>query len=160
MNWFDFGLLLLVAATTWASFRVGLVREITGLAGFLIGVAVAGQLYQSAAASLWPWLPDVNLARATVFLLVFFIVWLLAGVVGQALQIVIQLAFMGWPDRVAGLVFGLVSGLVLAQVAVILAVNFPFPLVDHGVRGSTFAPLALRTAAFVLSLLPPELRFR
>jgi len=155
-NWFDLGLVLLVAFTTWAGFRVGLVREILGLAGFLVGIAVAGQLYQNAAASLWPLIQDLNLARATGFMLVFLIIWMLAGVIGQVIHTVVHLAFMGWPDRVAGLVFGVVSGIVLAQVSVILAYHFPFPLAAQGVRFSTLAPMALRTAAFILSLLPPE----
>lgn len=158
-NWFDVGLVLLVVFTAWASFRVGLVREILGLAGFLVGVVVAGQLYQNAAGSLWPFFQDLNFARAAGFMLVFLIIWMLAGVIGQVIQTVVQLAFMGWPDRVAGLVFGVVSGIVLAQVTVILAYNFPFPLAAQGVRFSTLAPMALRTAAFILSLLPPEFQF-
>lgn len=160
LDWFDFSLLLLIFATTWASYRAGLIREIIWLAGFLIGVAVAGQLYQSAAASLWPWLSDLNVARAAGFLVVLFTIWMLAGVAGQALHTIIQLAFLGWPKQMAGLVFGLVSGVMLAQVTVILASSFPVPLVDAGVRGSTFAPVALKTAALLYRLLPPEFQFR
>jgi membrane protein required for colicin V production len=135
----------------------GLVREILGglglAGGFLAALALAPPLSLR--------IPFVQgpFAYATAFLAIFFAVLLAAELFGKLITRALESAKLTWPNRLAGGLFGLVRGAVLA-VVLFLALLFFLDNPERLVRGSRLAPWAHRGARALCLILPGKEKAR
>ncbi len=151
MNWLDILFLALIALNLISGYRQGLVRQLIGLIGFLVAIAVA--VYGSSRlggviagyidpAHLMPLQEVSNLlgvnitadwvvnlaARVIAFLVLLVLARILLGLLAGTFTAINRLPVVGTVNRLAGLVLGLARGLILILLLVglfsLLPVNF------------------------------------
>ena len=138
MNWVDFLIIASVLLTAFLGWRNGIIRWTISLAGALLGIIVAGRTYESFSSAFT--LVDSETvqrvgAYATIFLAFLVGSWFIARV----LRSVITALFLGWVDRLAGLVVGALAGLLGASTLVMLMGILPSDSAQAAVLESSLA---------------------
>ena len=158
LNPFDWLLLLvLIWSLVTALFR-GLIRELFGLAGTVLGLLLASWNYAALAAWLARWITSPSAAVITAFLVIALGVLILCSLLGRLVRGAAHTVGLGLLDRVAGAAFGLLRGGIIGIVIVTAATVF-FPP-QKLVRDSRFAPYFLAAAREVCFVVPQDLQKR
>lgn len=153
MNWLDIVIIVLGLWFVFSGFTSGLIREVIGLAGLVVGLVVAAR-YHPLLAMLLPFGSLENNVLA--FAIIFFAILVLAQVLSSFLHQVVDLLLLGWLDQVGGAAFGLVKGALLLQVLVFVATAFPLFGLRDAVDGSLLAPILLAAMQPLLGLLAAD----
>ncbi len=156
MNWLDIVIVAVVLWFTWAAFRSGLIREVVTLVAVVVGIVVAGLLYDDLEADILVFIENEDAARAVAFLLLFGAVYLAGQLTAYLLKRAASLLLLGWLDRLGGAVFGLLKGLVIVEVLLVLFVTYPQLGLDDAIDGSVLAPEFLDRVPVVVRILPGE----
>lgn len=157
VNWLD---LVFVVVLLWAvrsSWEAGLVQETFTLLGLAAGIIVAGQLYALVARGLFGQVPR-EAANAVTFLAILVAVWFAVGFLGRLVQQTVRWIKLGWIDRLGGVVFGLIKGMIVVEVVLIVLARFPFLNTEELIQGSFIASWISGYLRVVIRLLPLEFR--
>ncbi len=150
-------LAVLVLSTVKAAVR-GFFREAFELVGLIVGYLVAAWQYRSLADWFAPHLKSVWLGEIAGFLLIFFAVVILAGIIGQIAHWLLKKAGLTAIDRLLGGVLGLVKGALV--VAIVLTAMAAFAPAAKWLAGSELAPYFLVGGRAAIWVAPSELRNR
>lgn len=156
MNWVD---LLLLAVLGWFLFTgltSGLIREVLNLAGFGVGLFLAGRLYGQVG-ELLKGVVEPGLAPLAGFVGILIATVVATHVVGSLLQQVVSLLMLGWLDHLGGALFGLVKGLALVMVLLFVVQRLPFPPLKEALEVSLLGPRLAALLPVLLALLPADL---
>lgn len=141
MTVFDYVVLGIVAVSVLLSVLRGLVREILGLAGWVIAFVAANML----SGVLAPHLPDSVSGESVRMLVAFAVVFMvtLAGmaVAAMILSKLVQGMGFGIEDRVLGACFGLVRGMIVVMALVLAAGLTSLPRHPQWTNAMLSAPL-------------------
>jgi membrane protein required for colicin V production len=151
-----FDLFVLIAAGVFLISGVwhGLIRQALSLAGVLVGSLIAIRHFETAAKYL-PLPP--GLGRVVAFSAIIILSLLAAWLLGYLISKLMFLAGLGWADRLAGGLLGLLKAGVLAS-AVALFLVAALPSNSKTLRQSATLPWVLRFANLASSFVPPDLR--
>ncbi len=111
---------LLIAISALYGFFRGLVREAFSLLAWILAWWVARHGAAAVRPVLSPWIHTPSLRLAAAFLCLFVVTWLVATLIGYALQAFLGHIGLGWSDRWLGALFGVARGVLIAIVALIL----------------------------------------
>jgi membrane protein required for colicin V production len=159
MNWLDFVLVLILAASAVAGFRRGLSRQIIGLVSGVLALVLGIWLYGTAGFYLLPYASSRTMANAGGFAVVFCTVLLLGAMVSFVVGRFLNVTGLSIVDHLLGAGFGLLRGLVFA-VAIIMGV-MAFSRGDippAAIVNSRMAPYVVDAARVVAAMAPHELR--
>lgn len=121
MTSFDYLVLLIIASSVILGVLRGLVKECLSIIAWVLSFLVA-KLYSVEMAALLPAsIPNASLQLLAAFILLFVATLLIFTLLGIALSKVIQVAGMGWANRLLGSLFGLSRGVLLVMMLVMLA---------------------------------------
>jgi membrane protein required for colicin V production len=126
MQLVDWAILLVMALSVLGGLAQGFFRSFCGLAGLLLGLALAAWNYARLAAVILPVIRIKPVANAIAFLLIAVLVMALAALVGTVLYKAFHHLGLGCLDRLAGAAFGFFQGMLLVTLVVLVAVAF-FP---------------------------------
>lgn len=157
MNYFDWFLLLVVAASTIAGFASGFARVGIGFLAMLAGIVCGFWFYGVPAGYLSRYMPH-SLANIFGFFIVFGAFLIVGSLVGTLASKLFKWVGLSWLDRLGGGVFGFVRGLflVVALVTVLTAFTGNPPM--KGMVESKTLPYALEASHWFAALAPYELR--
>jgi membrane protein required for colicin V production len=136
----------------------GFFHEAFSMAGLIVGYLLAAWQYQHL--SVWfstylkaPWVGEI-----AAFLIIFFLVLILAGVAGRLARWVMKKAGLSGIDRFLGAVLGLLRGALV--VAIVLTAMTAFAPASEWLEKSQLTPYFLVAGRAVIWLAPSELRHR
>jgi uncharacterized membrane protein required for colicin V production len=139
-------LLLIIGFSFWGLIR-GFVREAFSLGGIILGVFLGLSLNSDFGAILTPLLGvDSDIGQILAFVIIFLLVSLLVSWLGLLVKKAVKFVLLGWLDRLLGLAFGFVKGVLIASVVCFLLVALPIPDMDKNVEGSKVGPLVIGVA--------------
>ncbi len=129
MNLIDSIVIAIVALAAVRGLLRGLIKEAATLTTFVLGSWLAYRLYEKAALLLDGLIP-LPAARIIMFAALLIGVGLIAHLVGNLLTGLVNLALLGWVNRLGGLLLGGVEGAVILGMLMyaISAIPFTFPL--------------------------------
>ncbi len=160
-NPLDWLLLLLLAYSTVKAFLQGFFRSAFALAGLVVGVALAGWFYESAATYLH--LATQPIRQCIAFLAILIVTMIAFSIAGKLLRRTASAIGLGFLDRLAGALFGLIRGALfgsalLGAFTAFLAATTAFGRVTGSdwVRTSVTAPYFLQAARAVSFVLPQD----
>jgi membrane protein required for colicin V production len=116
MNLFDILIGLLLAWAVVAGFRKGLVRQLCGIAGIVLGVWLAFRLGRTVGERL---LSGGEGARIIGFVVVVVVVTVGCAALGRLLSRLIKITGLGLPDRIGGTLLSTAGMLVIASVMLV-----------------------------------------
>lgn len=157
-NFFDWLLVLVLAWSVAIAFVRGIIRELFGLAGTILGLLFAAWNYPALATWLSPWIASAMAAQVAAFLLIAVGVLLVCTLLGRLVRGTAHTAGLGLLDRFAGACFGLLRGGLIAMGVLMTATAF-FPP-QRSIASSRLAPYFLAAAREVSFVVPQDLQKR
>lgn len=157
-NAFDWLLVLILAWSVVLAFVRGIIRELFGLAGTILGLLLAAWNYSAFAAWLSRWITSALAAEIAAFLLIAVLVMAACTLLGRLVRGTARTVGLGFLDRLAGAVFGLLRGCVLG-VGILMAATAFFPP-QTLIAKSRIAPYFLAAAREVSFVVPQDLQRR
>ncbi len=157
-NALDWLLVLILAWSLILAFVRGIIRELFGLAGTILGLLLASWNYPALAAWLSRWITSPVAAEITAFLAIAIGVLIAFTLVGRLLRGTAHTVGLGFVDRIAGAGFGLLRGCLIGMGILVTATAF-FPP-QTLVANSRLAPYFLAAAREVCFVVPQDLQKR
>lgn len=131
----------------------GIVREFASIIGIFLGLFTAYAYYDFLAGKLACVIISAEYRNVAAFLLIFCAVMLFMGLLGTLIRRMLKAAFIGWLDRLAGSLFGIAKGLLIASVILVALTAF-LPQKTSIVRQSVLAPYIVRISSELVALIP------
>jgi len=156
-NLLDLLVAIIVASSVVAGVVAGLARSGIGLLCTILGVLCGFWFYPIPAAIAHSWIHSLMISNVIGFLVIFFPFVILGGIAGRWVMRLFEWTGIGWLDRAAGGLFGLLRGALVstAFVAVLLAFT-PRP-VPNWMVNSLVLPYAVTASGALANLAPPTL---
>ncbi len=130
MNPIDIAIIGILLFSAVISFLRGFVREVLSLIAWIVAVAIAVHYSPKFAALLLPYIDIVKIRVAVSFGILLVLTLVAAMIVNFALRQVVRITGFGGADRIIGILFGLIRGMVVVCVLV-LAAHLLTPLPAH-----------------------------
>ena len=153
----DWLIVVVILLSTLQAIAEGFVHEFFALAGVVVGYLFAAWEYPRAASWYARFVSSQWAADIAGFLTLFFIVLLLAGLLGRLTRWAVKGVGLRFVDRILGAVFGCVRGVAVSAV-ILLALAAFAP--QWGLKQSRLAPMLLTTSRGLIWAAPVELRQR
>ena len=159
MNWLDAVLLVILAASVFASFRKGFSREVIGFVAVILALLLGSWFYGTAGALFTPYLSSPAAAHFAGFLVVFCSVLLLGAVISAIVGKFLKITGLSIFDHLLGAGFGLARGVLIAVALILGLMAFsPSGHPPASVVHSRTAPYVVDAARLVASIAPHEVR--
>ncbi|RJQ85692.1 MAG: CvpA family protein [Desulfobacteraceae bacterium] len=137
MNPLDYVLALILGYCLVRGIFRGLIKELTSIIGVLGGFYFAFTYYPHMAKPLRVWVGGAGPANIIGFLILFVGVYLVISILGSIIKYLMNIAFLGWTDRVLGALFGALKGVLIVAVMIAMLTTF-LPAKPIFLKGSLF----------------------
>jgi membrane protein required for colicin V production len=155
-NWLDWVLALIVFFSVLGGAHEGLIRGLIGLASLVAGLAVAAAGYHGLGDALGAWIHSQDVAYGVAFLALFMLVLIAGAIVSSIAGKLVKEAGIRWLDRLLGLGFGLLRGLIAC--AVVIMIMMAFALASQALKNSQLRPVAMSSVRSMVQMMPYDLR--
>ncbi|MDD4874556.1 MAG: CvpA family protein [Dehalococcoidales bacterium] len=152
MNWLDIVLIVLLFIPTFIGLRKGLIKTVLSLAGLIVGILLAGNLYKPVS-GIFGFINNESIANILAFVLILTIVFIIAMLLARLLKALANLIMIGWLDHLGGAIFGFLSGFLILGAIMATIVKF---FGSDPITESFMAKVMLDYFPIVLGLLPGE----
>jgi membrane protein required for colicin V production len=154
----DWLIVVVLVVSVLSAAKAGLMMEVFSLVGLVLGLLLASWDYQVLMPWWSHWVHSVAAVETLSFLSIAFGVMLLAAVAGRITRWSVKAVGLGWADRMAGAVFGLVKGCVIVTIVVMVVAAFSPH--EEWLRKSQLAPAFLEMARGAAVVAPADLAGR
>jgi len=139
MNPFDIIILVILGYSLVRGIFRGLVKEVSSIIGVLGGFYAAYTYYTILAKLLSGLISETAYLNILSFLIIFCSVLIIVGILGVIIKYILNIAFLGWVDRIGGICFGLLKAILIASVLFITLTAF-LPKGSAFLKNSMLAP--------------------
>jgi membrane protein required for colicin V production len=139
MNPFDIIIIVILGYSLVRGIFRGLVKEVSSIIGVLGGFYAAFTYYTMLAKLLSGLIRETAYLNILSFLIIFCSVLIVVGILGIIIKYLLNIAFLGWVDRIGGIGFGLVKGILIASILFITFTAF-LPKGSAFLKNSVLAP--------------------
>ena len=139
MNPFDILIIVILGYSLVRGLFRGLVKELSSIIGVLGGFYAAYTYYKVLAGLLAGFIHDTSYLNILSFLVIFCGVLIVIGVLGVVIKYLLNIAFLGWVDRIGGVVFGVLKGVLIVSILFITLTTF-LPKGTAFIKNSELAP--------------------
>ena len=124
MNPFDIFIIIILGYSIIRGLFRGLVKEVSSIIGVLGGFYAAYSYYPMVAKLLAGLISEVAYRNILSFLIIFCGILIIISILGVVIKYLLNVAFLGWVDRICGVVFGLIKGVLIVTVIFIILTTF------------------------------------
>ena len=135
----------------------GLVKELFSLIGVLGGFYAAYTYYMVLAKPLSRWIANTGYLNILSFLIIFCFVFIFISILGIIIHYILNIAFLGWVDRICGAGFGTVKGILIASVILITLTTF-LPKGAPVIKDSLLVPHVALVAEKMVKVVPKNMK--
>jgi len=150
--------IILVFGLVRGIFR-GLVEEISSIIGIFGGIYGAVFYYPAAARFLSRWISDPAYVNILGFLIIFGGIFILVGILGVLIKYLLNIASLGWFDRICGAAFGAVKAVLIASVLLMALTTF-LPGGTPLIKRSRLAPHVAVITEGLVKIVPRDMKKR
>jgi membrane protein required for colicin V production len=150
--------ILLVFGLVRGIFR-GLMEEVSSIIGIFGGIYGAVFYYPAAAGFLQRWISDPAYANITGFMLIFAGIFILVSILGVLIKYLLNIASLGWFDRLCGAAFGSIKSVLIASVLLLVLTAF-LPNRAPLLGTSRLAPHVARVTENLVKIVPLDMKQR
>lgn len=158
MNWLDVLLAIMLAVSTIAGLAKGLARSAIGLAALIVALFCGLWFYGVPGSFFYEYLKSRELAHFIGFLIIFVGVIVFGALIGALVARLLKLAQLSWLDRILGLGFGFLRGVLAAAVIVLGIMAFAPKSPPRSVAESRIAPYVVGAADVIVAAAPYEVK--
>jgi membrane protein required for colicin V production len=124
MNPFDIIIIVILGYSLVRGIFRGLVKEVSSIIGVLGGFYAAYTYYSKLAKLIASLIRETAYLNILSFLIIFCSVLIIVGILGVIIKYLLNIAFLGWVDRIGGICLGLVKGILIASILFITLTAF------------------------------------
>lgn len=157
MNPFDAVVIVIVVFCLIRGFFRGLVKEVSSIIGVLAGFYAAYTYYATLADFLTNWLAHRDYINLLSFLLIFCVVFFTISLLGVVAKYLLNIAYLGWFDRVCGAGFGFSKGILITAVLLIVLTAF-LPKGAPLIKNSRLSPYVASLAENMAQVVSPQMK--
>ncbi|MEJ2167097.1 MAG: CvpA family protein [Desulfobacterales bacterium] len=139
MNPFDILILVILGYSLVRGLFRGLVKETSSIIGVFGGFYAAYTYYTVLAKYLAGLIHNASYLNLLSFLIIFCFVLIIVSVLGVIIKYLLNIALLGWVDRLGGLVFGVIKAILIVSVLFISLTAF-LPKGASFIKDSVLAP--------------------
>ncbi len=156
LNILDLVILAVAVGIGFWGWRMGILRASVALFAIVLGVVVAGLYHERVFVDLAVAESPSGAMKAASFFLILTLVAVGGYIIGTLLRGVASVLLLGWADRAAGGLFGVLFGLLLVQASFAMLVYAGLGHADGVVGQSAIGVAMLDSVPVVRALLPVE----
>ena len=159
MNAFDIIVVVVLAYSLIRGIFRGLVKEVSSIVGVLGGFFAAYSFYGDVARALTGFISNPAYRNILAFLAIFCAVVIVVNLLAIVIKYLMKIIFLGWLDRVGGLGFGVLKGILIVSILFMALTAFlpkGTPLVQRSVSAPYIAMVSEKLAAVVSSDIKAE----
>lgn len=116
----DVVLVLILLLASLAGFRRGAILELGAILAFLAGLWCAATFWNQAAQYAHQWIQNLIAAAIAGFVGPFILGYAAVYILATIIRGLVHLVLLGWLDRIAGALIGLVQGIFVLEIALLL----------------------------------------
>jgi len=139
MNAFDIAVIVIISFCLIRGLFRGLIGEVSGIIGVVAGFYGAYTYYPLITPYAEKWIENPGIRNLTAFFLLFCAILVIVSLISILIRKVLKLVFLGWVDRIFGLVFGAAKGVLVVSVLFIMITTF-LPKSSTILTDSKFSP--------------------
>jgi membrane protein required for colicin V production len=102
----------------------GIIRELTSIVGVIAGFYAAYNYYPHVAKHAVRWMSNTSYINILSFLVIFFTVFILVGILGIIIKYLLKIVTVSWLDRGFGGAFGFFKGILIVSVILMVLTAF------------------------------------
>ena len=157
MNAFDYTLLGIFGFCLGRGVFRGLVKELSSIVGVMGGFYAAYTYYPQLAKPLSHWISNPGYLNICSFLLLFTVTYLVVSILGVIIKHLMNIAFLGWTDRVCGAVFGAFKGLLIIAILILVLTAF-LPKKAAILQRSQVSKVMMQFSATFVTVVPKSMK--
>ena len=157
MNPFDLLMITIFAYGLIRGVFRGLVREMASIVGVLGGFYAAYTYYPQVAKLVSAWITNPAYRNILSYLALFTLVVIIVGILAVVIKYLLNIAYLGWVDRVSGALFGAIKGILVIGVIFIVLTAF-LPKGSPFIKNSTLAPHVATVSEVMATVLSKEMK--
>ena len=157
MNPFDTFIIILFGYCLIRGFFRGLIKELSSIAGVLTGFYCGYTYYGDVAKRLAVWIHNQAYSNILGFLLIFCCVFIIISVLGVIIKYLMNIAFLGWIDRIGGIIFGVVKAVLISSILLIVLTAF-LPKGASLISESVLSPRVSHIAEIMSTSIPKDIK--
>lgn len=127
LNWVDYTIIAVLLLSVLISLARGFIREALSLAAWIIAFWVALTFSKNFSVYLTPYLHNPTTSYVTAFIILFIACLLLVASINFVITTMMDKTGISGTDRLLGVVFGFVRGLLFIAILMLAARMTPFP---------------------------------
>lgn len=135
----------------------GLVKEISSIIGVLAGFYAAYSYYGLLAKPLARWISNTPYLNILSFMIIFCVIFILISIVGIIIKYLLNIAYLGWVDRICGAGFGMIKGVLIVSVVLISLTAF-LPAGAPIIRNSLLSPHATLISEKMIKVVSKDMK--
>ena len=139
MNTFDIVVIVVTAFCLIRGAFKGFIGEVSGIVSVVAGFYGAYTYYPMVSVYARQWIDSEPIRNLAAFFVVFCGIVLVVGLVAALIRKLMKLAFLGWVDRITGLIFGAGKGVLIMAVLFVIITTF-LPQNAGFLKNSTLSP--------------------
>lgn len=139
MNTFDIIITVIFGYCLVRGLFRGLIKELASIIGVLSGFYAAYTYYQEVARMMSDWISNTAYLNIVSFLIIFCFIFIIVSIMGIIIKYLLNIVFLGWVDRLSGLIFGMTKAVLIASVLLIVLTSF-LPKGGNLIENSVLAP--------------------
>lgn len=139
MNPFDIVIIVILGYSLVRGLFRGMVKEVSSIIGVFGGFYAAYTYYGHLGKLLSRLIQDVAYLNILSFMIIFCGVLIIVSVLGVIIKYLLNIAFLGWVDRIGGVIFGITKGVLIVSVLFISLTAF-LPKGSAFIKNSVLAP--------------------
>ncbi len=157
MNAFDILIVVVVSYGLIRGLFRGLVKEVASILGVIGGFFAAYLYYEPVAGWLTALVSNPGYRKILAFMILFCGVLIVVNLIAIVLKYLLNLIFLGWLDRLGGVGFGLVKGVLIVSV-VFMALTAFLPKGAPIIKDSVGAPYVAWVSEHLATTLSSDIK--
>ncbi|MBF0303636.1 MAG: CvpA family protein [Desulfamplus sp.] len=163
MNGFDIFIVIVVSFGLLRGFFRGFIREIASIIGVVAGFYGAYTYYKLLSVYLNPLVNDWGFnnwetyGNIASFFILFFGILALTSLIANIIKYLLKLVFLAWIDKLFGMIFGAIKGILLSAVVLTVLTAF-LPNQPEFITKSILAPYVINITEMSAIFIPKDLK--
>jgi membrane protein required for colicin V production len=157
MNPFDVFIIIVICYSIIRGLFRGLVKEVSSIIGVLGGFYAAYSYYPMVAKLIARFVNNPSYLNILSFLIIFCAILIIISIIGVIIKYLLNVAFLGWIDRLCGVFFGLIKGILIVTVLFIILATF-LPKGAPLIKQSVLAPHVTWISEKMVNVVSKEIR--
>ena len=157
INPVDIGIVLILLYCLIRGFFRGFIKELFSLIAVFGAFYAACAYYTHLAGLLSRWIDKAAYLNILSFLVLFIGIFLIINLLGFLIKYVLNIAFLGWLDRLFGTAFGALKGVLITSILLMAFTTF-LPNCEFYLKQSKLSPKVTMISEKIAGLIPKEMK--